>query len=70
MEDHFARLGIEAKVEERIEVGCFKLTYPPVSRDPETSGEVKVLLSDTLKPRDPDWKEKLIATEEKELIED
>ena len=62
VEDHYARLGIAAKVEERIEVGCFKLTYPPVSDDSETSGEVRVLLSDTLKPRDPDWKEKLIAT--------
>ncbi len=56
VEDHFGRLGIDVKVEERIEVGCFQLTYRHLS------GEVKVLLSDQIQPRDPDWDEKLIAT--------
>lgn len=79
VEAHFARLGIDAKVEERIEVGCYRITYPPVSSLPSAlsapeavsassasgapeSADLEIRLDDTLKPRDPSWKEKLIAT--------
>ena len=75
VEAHFQRLGIAAKVEERIEVGCYRITYPEASEqagsDPsEKSGvsdlpeteEFQACLADQIKPRDPSWKERLLAT--------
>ena len=65
VEAHFARLQINAGVEERIEVGCYRITYPaaPFSADEAVkSGEFRICLGENLKPRDPSWKEKLLAT--------
>ncbi len=79
VEAHFARLGIAAKVEERIEVGCYRITYPAVSSIPSAlsasdavsassasgapeSADLKICFDETLQPRDPAWKEKLMAT--------
>lgn len=60
VEAHFKRLKIDAKVEERIEVGCYRITYPA---PPENAAEeVEILLSDGLVPRGEDWKEELLRT--------
>ncbi len=64
VEAHFARLGIAAKVEERIEVGCYQITYPaaPIVSDNPEAGDFQICLAENVKPRNPSWKEKLLAT--------
>ena len=59
VEAHFERLGIEAAVEERIEVGCYRITYPlsRIFSDPE----IIWCIGDGVMPRDG-AKEELLRT--------
>lgn len=60
VEAHFERLGIRALVEERIEVGCYRITYPD---DKENRPEaVEFFLGEGIEPRNSDWKEMLLRT--------
>ena len=59
LQAHFKRLGIDAVVEKRIEVGCFHIRY---AGKPETGPEDYILLlPDGVKPLTADWKEELLA---------
>lgn len=62
VEAHFERLGIKAAVEERIEVGCYRITYPEVEDPAAAEQEIEVKLADGLVPRNENWKQELIRT--------
>lgn len=62
VEAHFERLHIAAKVEERIEVGCYKITYPADYDKEAAENEVEITVAEGLIPRGDGWKEELIRT--------
>ncbi len=59
LEAHFKRLGIEAEVEKRIEVGCFHICYQ--RKEAEREEDYILLLPDGVKPITEGWKEELIS---------
>lgn len=62
VEAHFKRLQIEAELTERIEVGCYRITYPEPENWSAAEKEVEILIADGLVPRDKNWKQRLIRT--------
>ena len=59
LEEHFKRLGIEAEVQKRIEVGCFHIKYK--DGQPYRQEDFILLLPEGVVPCGDDWREELYS---------
>lgn len=68
VEAHFAHLGIAAAVRERMEVGCYRITYPEPPDREKALSETEFFLADGLIPRSGSWQEELLRTLSQENV--